>query len=33
MESFGESHKFFNQLILSNNPFGVDVLLTEKPGG
>ena len=31
MESFGVN--IFNQLIIWNNPFGVDVPLTEKPGG
>ena len=33
MEPFGVTHYLFNPLIVWNNPFAVDVPLTEKPGG
>ena len=33
MESLGVTHNIFKPLIVWNNPFGVDVPFTEKPGG
>ena len=33
MESFGVAISIFDPLIILNNPFGVDVPLTEKPDG